>query len=117
MAVSPSLMRPTPGGAIPDRFVGPPVRPAGEWNTVRIVFRGPTAVLLMNSQRMGLPLGRKFNFGPGSVALGIANGNGNVGIEYDRLTIWPLKDTEPNPTELNRRHANTNWRAESAVAP
>ena len=74
------------------------VRPAGQYNTVRILVKGKTFDFTINGQRLCKPITTDFEFAPGVVALGLdSDGQQPVRIEYRRFRLWQATDLSELP--------------------
>ncbi|MEQ1824691.1 MAG: protein kinase [Pirellula sp.] len=94
----------------PDQSVGPKlkwithsaVKPAGQWNTLRLVVEGKTLKIYGNSVLVCEPVELAFELSPGGLMLGSSNYNGKARVEFERYIIWPTTDISLLPTSSHR---------------
>ncbi len=73
------------------------IRPAGEWNTLRLVIDGKTLGVYVNGERVCAPIIAAFPNSPYVMALGNNNSERNARVEFDRYVLWPTTDIQQLP--------------------
>ena len=107
MAIGPNVFDPEkhdPGkssGLKLDEIAHSAVKPAGEWNTVRLVVNENTLQVHVNGEQVCEPIRAEFSFSPGTVGVGLAGTTKSVKarVEYAGLALWPTTDLHSIPEE------------------
>jgi len=104
--LGPSMFDPEPSAGPTQKWINhKAIKPAGEWNTLRLVIKGKTLAVYCNSQEIVSAIDLDFELSPGGLLLGYSMDNGKARVEFDRYCLWPTTDISllPEPPQNANR--------------